>query len=173
MKRTYWAIVIIAIASACCIGATVVALNEDGQDSGSKVHYTVTDFEIFEESPVEPQQKVQSNLHGGDAGSLTVSGHEDEFIWIYIESTYTWTDGDEVPANLALHLQYKHTGKDTRSSSTFYSIFGEKYSFTKGDTISEGLLFLIPVPYEGDSPMNTITYDKLKTNLNVWIEDES
>lgn len=44
---------------------------------------------------------------------------------------------------------------------------GSKVHYTVTD------LFLIPVPYEGDSPMNTITYDKLKTNLNVWIEDES
>ncbi|MFA6711077.1 MAG: hypothetical protein WCR83_07140, partial [Candidatus Methanomethylophilaceae archaeon] len=119
MKRTYWAITIIAVIAVCCIGAAAVILDDHGQDSGSKVHYTVTDFEVFEESPVETQQKIQSNLHGGDEGSLTVKGHEDEFIWIYIESTYTWTDGDEVPANLALQIQYKYTYEDTKSSSTF------------------------------------------------------
>lgn len=170
MKRAQWSAVIVVIAAICCISAAIVILSNEGQDSGSKVHYTVTKFEVYEESPVSGIVKIQENLRGGEG--LVVAGNEDKFIWIHVEANYEWTDGDEVPAYLALKIQYKQTESDTISTGTFYTILGETYPFVKCEKHTRnGFLFLVPIPYENGVPMVDIQYEKVKTNTRVWIED--
>jgi len=170
MKRTHAIIIILIVVIICCASVIAITLNNDTKDSSSKVHYTITNFEVYDESPVSSLEKSQDNLHGGVG--LIVEDNEDQFIWVYIELTHVWTDGDSVPKYLALEIQYKQTENDVISIGTFYSVFGETYPYEKNNYNSEGLMFLIPVPYVNGMEMMDITYEKLKTQSKNWIEDE-